>query len=225
MDWVWTSLGILGSLFLVICLLPIQIVIHYERNSEKDHVEIRFSTLFGLIRYSVEFPIVNLVMTSNKQVQIQAKAKSDVGDKTRKQRPWVTLAVEQIRKVFEIQQSMVEKLHNFMPHLRNLSKTFHIQQLKWETELGIGDAALTGTAAGLAWSVKGTVIGMLSHIFTLQTQPMMRVIPAFHQTIFATRVDCIIRFWLGQAIFEGIKMVIYLLREGKRPWRIIRSKV
>lgn len=225
MDWVWTSLGIAGSLMLIICLLPVQIVIHYERNKEKNHVEIGFSTLFGLIRYAVELPVVDLIMTSNKQFQIRAKVKSGIGDKKRKQRPWVTLAVEQIRKAFEIQQSLVEKLHNFMPHLRSLSKIFRIQYLKWETEIGIGDAALTGTAAGLVWSVKGTVIGILSHVFTLHVKPMIRVSPTFHQTVFATRLDCIIRFWVGQAIFEGIKMAIYLLREGKRPWRIIRSKV
>jgi hypothetical protein len=224
MEWVWTSLLIAGSFCVLIGFLPVQIELQYARNKERDKLRLRFSIFFGLLRYTIEFPLFDLVANANQQFQIKATAKSGIGDQAAKHLPIITIAVDQIRRALKIQYQFMDRLHNFFPYMRQFSKTFRVQQLKWSTEIGVGDAALTGTAAGLVWSVKGTVVGLVSHLLTMQTKPVMFVRPMFLKTGFETRIDCIIRFWVGQAIFEGIKLVIYLLREGKRPWRIIRSK-
>lgn len=224
MDWVWTILLIAGSFCLLIGFLPVQIELQYARNKELDKLRLRFSTFFGLLHYTIEFPLLDFAIRGNRQFQIKTKAKRGVGEEAAKHLPIITIAADQIRRALKIQYQLMDRLHNFFPKIRKFSKTFRVRQLKWSTEFGAGDAALTGTAAGLVWSVKGTVIGIMSHLLSMQTKPEMIVLPMFAQAGFAMRIDCIIRFWVGQAIFEGIKLAIYLLREGKRPWRIIRSK-
>lgn len=225
MEWVWASLVVLGAILAAICLFPVHLYIRFARKDEQDQIEIRIKAMLGLIRYTIVMPVVDLVTITNRQVQIRTKTKKGIGEGHKKSRPLMTITIDKIRAFFELQVLLKEKLHQFMPHIRSATKVFHIEKLYWKTEIGVGDAALTGSATGIILAIKGTLLGILSRFFSLQQKPSFSVQPYFHTAYFRTQVDCIIRFSLGQAILAGIKLFIYLLREGKKPWRIIRSKV
>ncbi|WP_018131944.1 DUF2953 domain-containing protein [Effusibacillus pohliae] len=225
MDWVWTVLFGAAMFVFLMCLLPVQVHIRYVRDGERDHLWIQLRALFGLIKYTIEMPVFKLVMSKDKPLRITAQVATGVADQPKKKRPRITLLVKRIARLLELQRELTEHLHNFLGHVRKSTKTFRITEIKWQTELGTGDAALTGTAAGLVWSVKGAVLGLLAHFFSLRVQPVMAVQPRFHELMLRTSLDCIIRFWLGQAIVAAIQLGMYMLREGKKSWQIIRSRV
>ncbi|MFC4767307.1 DUF2953 domain-containing protein [Effusibacillus consociatus] len=224
MEWWVTALIVMGVLFLFFCLLPVQIHIRYVRDGEKDELWIQLQTLFGIIKYTIEIPIVDLVMSKNKGVKVKAAAESGLGEKAKKRQPLITIAIEQFRRILRIGRQLQEHLHQFNHHVRKATKKFRIVKMSWQTEFGTGDAAMTGTAAGLVWMIKGSVLGVLANFFSLRVKPNFAVCPNYHSLMLRTSLDCIIRFWVGQAIVAGIQMGIYMLREGKKSWQIIRSK-
>ncbi|GAX91842.1 DUF2953 domain-containing protein [Effusibacillus lacus] len=225
MNWVWTVLILVGVLMLLICLLPVQVKLRYSREGEDDHLLVQIITLFGLFKYTVEIPVMKIVMNRNKKVKINSELETGFGEEANQQRIGLSVTLRKIRKIIRVQNELTEHLFRFTSRVRKMTKVFRITDIKWKTELGTGDAAMTGTAAGVVWSAKGMVIGIMSHYFSLRTKPRLIVQPDFHELKLSTSVDCIIRFWVGQAIVAGIQMAFYLLREGKKTWQIIRSRV
>lgn len=221
----WTAFLILAGLVLLMCLLPVEVQIRYLRDGEKDHLRLRVQTLSGLVAYTMEIPVIDLMFSKNKNARVRAKAESGAGEQAENRRSPVAVTAEQIRRTLRAERKITEKLLRFHHHVGKATKTFRITKMNWHTELGAGDAALTGTASGWVWLVKGAAVGWLSRFFSLSVKPDLSVQPRFEGLVLRTRFDCIIRFWVGQAIMAGIQLGIYMLREGKKSWRIIRSKV
>ncbi|WP_200759869.1 DUF2953 domain-containing protein [Effusibacillus dendaii] len=254
MNWLWTVLiGLAAALlllFLLLLLIPLQVHIQYSRNGRDDQLTVQFQALFGLFTYKIESSAVDLIVSLKEKSKIKANGNTDArvaGQSTEtaesaeaieSSQPTrlaetvsqdgkhaVDLPFERLQKSFQIYRELTEHLHTFHQKLRQLTKVFRVVEMNWKTDLGTGDAALTGMATGVVWGLKGTLLGIISGLFSFRSQPHLSVYPHFNKELLRTEVDCIIRFWLGQAIVAGIQMGIYMLREGKKSWRIIRSKV
>lgn len=225
MHWGWIVLLIGGTLLLLLCIAPIQIEIRYSRRAKQDELQIRFRALFGLVRYSIYLPEIELIVARSRKLKIKADTLTGGGNQFKRERPDVKLSVEYISRLISSSFKMTEKLHRFLPNLRSLTKVLHVIQFRWHTHFGLADAAVTGTTAGALWMVKGSVLGLVSRYLSFQEVPDVAVTPRFHGNSLDTELHCIIRFWPGQAIVAAVKMGIYLLREGKTPWQIIRYRV
>jgi hypothetical protein len=73
--------------------------------------------------------------------------------------------------------------------------------------IGIGDAVYTGVAAGALWSIKGSIIGLLSNYLRMKEMPKLMVQPNFQQMITSTDLSCMFQFRIGYAILAGLKLV------------------
>ncbi|WP_196220139.1 DUF2953 domain-containing protein [Terrilactibacillus tamarindi] len=98
------------------------------------------------------------------------------------------------------------------PQYKLLEKTIHINKLTWNTNLGFGDAAITATCCGLAWTIKG----MISHYAKqlLNYPPSLHISPDYTKNTFSSEVMCIFSFKLGKAIVTAYKLSKY--RKGRR---------
>ena len=54
---------------------------------------------------------------------------------------------------------------------------------------GVGDAAITGMLTGALWTIKGSIIGMLSHYFRLLDNPNVPAQPQFQMAISRTHLN------------------------------------
>jgi Protein of unknown function (DUF2953) len=90
--------------------------------------------------------------------------------------------------------------------VRKFFRKVTMKGLEWNTLIGLGDAAHTGTITGAIWALKGSIIGLLSHYFKLKEMPKITVTPHFQAAVIQTRLTCIIQFRIGYAILAGLKL-------------------
>ncbi|MEJ9371808.1 DUF2953 domain-containing protein, partial [Schinkia azotoformans] len=110
----------------------------------------------------------------------------------------------------------VRQAKEFLEHvvnLRGIMKRFinsiTIHKLEWNSSFGLGDAAQTGMATGVLWSLKGSIVGILAHYMRLKTKPVLAITPHFLENVVRTKVICIFSFRIGHAILGGLRVVKY----------------
>ncbi|MDI6707153.1 MAG: DUF2953 domain-containing protein, partial [Bacillota bacterium] len=95
-----------------------------------------------------------------------------------------------------------------------LRERITVKELSWETSLGTGDAAVTGMAVGLMWTLKTAVISILDTRLRNLTLGAVEITPSFDCAKFRTKFDCILRFKIGHAIIASIIIITAILKDG-----------
>ena len=93
-----------------------------------------------------------------------------------------------------------------------------IVELKWITEFGFEDAAITGITNGLLWSIKNTVLGILLNNRRVN-DIYINIVPDFEGKKFEMDFNCIIKNKTVYIIIVGL----YVLITKKGGERIARS--
>ncbi|AZB43935.1 DUF2953 domain-containing protein [Bacillus sp. FJAT-42376] len=113
----------------------------------------------------------------------------------------------------------IKELTAHVTGLHEITKKFlkHIEiiKLEWHSRFGLGDAASTGGAAGMVWTLKGLICGAAGQYMKLKANPLLSVVPVFHGLCLDIQVIGIVRFRIGHAIIGGIRFVKYW--KGGKP--------
>ncbi len=72
-----------------------------------------------------------------------------------------------------------------------------------------------GMISGALWTLKGSIVGLLSHYLKLRQMPNLSVTPHFQFVILQTRLTCIFQLRIGHAILAGLKLLKFW--KGGRP--------
>lgn len=94
--------------------------------------------------------------------------------------------------------------------LKGFLQKIKVKKFSWSSHIGTGDAAATGILAGQVWSVKGIIIGLVSHYMRIVGQPQLEVHPVFQGTAAATHFECAVSFRSGRVIVTAIKLLRYI---------------
>lgn len=89
--------------------------------------------------------------------------------------------------------------------IKALLASVTIHKIHWKTSIGLGDAAITASLAGLLWAVKDIGINFLRIKSNLKTIPELAVIPNYTEQQLESRIYCILSMKIGQTIFGIIK--------------------
>jgi hypothetical protein len=189
------------ALILGISLMNIRITIEFRHKQDDDQFRVTFRTFFGLIRYRVNVPLIQL---SSRTIGVVTEQKQSGGkDKQKTYTP--KDMIEMLKKVKKQLEQIVHLNVIIKKFLANVSVT----QFQWHTQLGTGDAAQTGMFIGLGWSLKYGMIGLISKYMKLQSAPSIMLIPSFQAAISHTEFICMIRFRIGYAMLAGLRIVKY----------------
>ncbi len=116
----------------------------------------------------------------------------------------------------QLMHTVVEQLKTTKYMVKMACRHLTIKQLVWKTTFGTGEASSAGLVAGGLWMVKGTVLGLLSELATMNCEPKLSVIPYFQQKGYQSEIDCMVSIRLGKAIHtimqmqrHGVKKAIY----------------
>lgn len=197
-------------LVVLLALLTVEVLIHYKRDASHDSFKLRIQSLGGILHYQFNVPVSNLIHKTQDKLQMNIPVQSE--QNTIQSPGFLSTYWPQIESFLDKFKELWRKMGSFRDKVISQLKIFRVYELNWKTEFGVGDAAATGTLTGIAWALKGSIIGFISHFMSLQELPKLEVKPAFFQQGFSTDVTCIIRFRLGEAIVAGAKLAIYWLR-------------
>ncbi|AGB40588.1 Protein of unknown function (DUF2953) [Halobacteroides halobius DSM 5150] len=192
-------------LFIVLYLIPVKVVIDFKRQKDKDHFEIKVSSLFFnhklQLSYidlkSLFYPYFiikgNLIGLLEKDILIEEE-----------------LNEEELRKVI----NHLRKMEEIIKQVEPLSFfTNHCSYLSWQTSFGLTNPAFTGMLSGGLWALKGAIIGFFRNFLRFSTAPLIEVNPNFNN-VESLRVEFkgIFKFRLGNIILMGSRIVFYDLK-------------
>lgn len=209
MKWVLIIFISIFALILLISFMKLKIKVDILHNEENNHIKIKMMVLFGLISYTYNVPFIK-VDEENPSLVVKSDTKvgsSDNQTTTSEQKTRITPqdVMEKIRQAKEFLEHVV--------NLRGIVKRFinhiTIHKLEWNSSFGLGDAARTGMATGVLWSLKGSIVGILAHYMRLKSKPVLNITPHFLENVVRTKVICIFSFRIGHAILGGLRVVKY----------------
>ncbi|MCY0877072.1 MAG: DUF2953 domain-containing protein [Firmicutes bacterium] len=109
-----------------------------------------------------------------------------------------------------------DRLMDLLPDVRARIVDFHMKSLRWESTIGLGDAAHTAVISGLGWTVKGLVMGILTDWFAFDCHPELSIVPVYGDLALTTEATCILRCPLGKAMWAGWRLYRLLRSEKGR---------
>jgi len=203
--WNVIILKIIGIMFVILIFLLIMVIFTklkidctYKFESKDQWATIQMKAVFGLIRYRIKIPSEK-INRQKKQAEHEEKEMNGMVQETGKDG-----------------LSSLEPIKQLLPHLdemykvlKSILKKLQIIQFEWKSAIGTGNAASTAIACGVGWTLKGNVIGVISHYFTLKVNPDLQITPVFNHFASQTYLRCMIQMRIGHAILAGIKLLKY----------------
>jgi hypothetical protein len=110
-------------------------------------------------------------------------------------------------KTLKNTKEFIQRVFQLNIIVRKFFEKVSVKQFEWHTMIGVGDAAQTGIIAGAIWTLKGSIVGLLSHYLKLKQIPNLSVTPQFQLALIQTRLSCIFQFRIGHAILAGLKLI------------------
>jgi hypothetical protein len=198
----------------------VRVTIHLIRKGKDDKVRTNVKAWFGLINIRTETPIIKMAEDlSGTEYQMEMESPNEKIDKVKfKVKPSELLQLQ--HRIY----NWIKKVHALNRIIKKLLKGIRLEQLEWKSAIGTGDAAQTGTLAGISWGVKSNIIGLISNYLTLRAIPRIHIEPLFQEKKLETELKCMIRFRIGYAIFAGIRIVLNLRKRRDKKWQSIPFK-
>lgn len=188
-------------LLLLISLLQLEVKVNYYHNGDDDELYVRVRTLY-IITYTFKAPLIKIDPSER---AIIVEEDQELGGITSEKKAKIT--IETILRDIREAADFLKHVAGFHKIVRYLLKRMKVSNLEWKSHLGISDAAWTGVLAGMAWTVKGGVVGVIRNYMQVLEKPIVEIVPNFQATVSHTNFKCMIRFRLGHAIIAALLIV------------------
>lgn len=200
----WIILLILSLFIIIILILLTKLKVHvsYRHIEDNDNLIIKCTAWYGLFRYTVKVPLVQLDIDST-SIKVQEKTGRNALDKEETKRYTASDFKRNLEEVKDI-VTHVFGLHHIV---RNFLRKVRVKTFEWRSHIGIGDAAYTGMIVGGLWALKSSIIGLFTNYLDFKVKPTYTITPDFQQLRAEAYLSCIFQFRVGQAMWAGIKMI------------------
>lgn len=199
----------------IIWFTMIHLEVEYSRKQEKDQLLVEFSAWWRLIRYKINIPVLDL---GPQGVEYTKKTNQEIGNtkgatEKKKKKLFSPQDVYNIKFKFD---SLMRRVHDLKKIIQKSLKKIRCDRLEWNTTIGLGDAAATGTFTGLIWGIKGCIIAVIAHYVSLRSMPHIQVAPQFQHLWLESKFKMSLRFRLGMVVLTGLKVYFNVIRKGEK---------
>ncbi|WP_235842044.1 DUF2953 domain-containing protein [Neobacillus fumarioli] len=211
--WVPVSLFVLLLLIILVLFSKLTILINYQHYNDNDDLKVELRIL-KIITYKFHAPLIKIDENSPTVV---VKSQTNYGNQGNEQsdKNVHQISKHDVRNRIRNIRTLLEKVVNLHVIVKGFLRKVSIEKLEWETLIGLGDAAHTAIATGTLWSMKGSLIALLSHYLKLKDMPKLLITPHFQAAVIQTRFTCMIQFRIGYAILAGLKLMKFW--KGGKP--------
>jgi hypothetical protein len=189
---------------IVIMFMHVTISLKVSQRNEENDTRLIVSLLKGLLKFKIEIPKLALTEIANQpgiEVVGQVETAEGAPVKELKERAKISTVVHKLKIIKDF-------IDNYWGVVSYLLKAIKINKFSWVTEFGTGDAAVTGVATGVVWTLKGGILSILSRYLTLKDKkPELQVIPRFQQGGLYLDLNCIFAIRIGHIIIATIRFV------------------
>ncbi|WP_247747153.1 DUF2953 domain-containing protein [Alkalihalobacillus sp. BA299] len=198
-------IAILFLLLFIIFITKLNIFIRYYHNGDDDELMVRIRA-WKVFSYTFQAPLIKI---DNDSPSLIVEEEQGVGGMANEKKVKITFEtiIRDLKEFMDFLQHVV----GFHKIVRRFLSHVSVKDMRWTTDIGVSDAALTGFLTGMAWSVKGGIVGLISNYTKMKGLPKIAITPHFQQTLSHTELKCIVSFRIGHSIIAALLML--------RHWR------
>lgn len=217
MLWLWGSLAVLLVQFVVLCGF-VHVRFLFSKDDDNERLLVDFKTLFGLLRYRYEIPVIKFRWLEGVTTQTEQVDRNEA-KKLKEQNSMITRKT--VMHFYKKTKLLEANVAGFSKWLTDSLSHVHCTKVRWVTNIGIGDAAETAVITGMAWAIKTSFLGFIFKFIDLNTMPQLAVNPQYNRPQFSTELLCILKFRLGYAIIAGLLLIVRIMKVkgGVKTWQ------
>lgn len=189
-------------LLIAVIFSKLTITIHFYHYDKQSHLSLKFK-FWKWLKYTIDIPLME-VDAENAGIKLKEEKQASGGE-TKDDTKEIT--AEDLLTSFKNMDELLKHVVSLYHIIRHFMSKIIVKQLRWHTVIGVGNAALTGVLTGGFWSVKGSILGVLSHYMKLKTRPDIAISPQFQFAVAQTSFICMIQFRIGHAMLAGFKLI------------------
>ncbi|WP_096202677.1 DUF2953 domain-containing protein [Bacillus sp. FJAT-45350] len=201
MTWIWISAAIILFLLLFLAITKITVTISYVHNADDDLLNIVVKA-WGIRLYKLSAPLIKIDENSP---SIIVEEEQEIGSVEQEKK--VKITVDYIIKEIRKMRDFLEHVVGFHTIVRRFLGHITVHKFEWKSLIGVSDASHTGIVAGVVWSLKGGIVGIVGNYMKIKEKPIIMIQPHFQAMISKTDLKCIISFRIGHAIKAGLLIV------------------
>ena len=213
MDWYWYIVIFIFIFLLFIIISDVKLHFVFNKEFKNDYLSIDIYLFYQLIKIRKKIPLI-VFESLNEGIKYQSETNATAMDKEKKDR----ITGTKLKGWNRDYKEFLKKITDFYQVLKIFLQKVHIDKLEWKTVIGTDDAMVTGILAGFVWQIKGIALGIISNLLSLDTRPQLVVTPDFNNEINHTRIECILRFRVGNVILTGMHILFKLAQGGRKKW-------
>ncbi|MCW3491460.1 DUF2953 domain-containing protein [Dethiobacter alkaliphilus] len=200
---------------LLLLLVPVRINLFFVRENKDDFLTIRVNTLFSLIRFNIEVPILQQETPLDLTLEAELKAGQDKLVREEKEK---LSALEIHREKLQIFLDYLQKNKQILSFMaRFYTRALTVEKLVLRVRAGVDDAALTAQLCGLYWAVTGTLKQFVQKRLNFTGEPVFTIDPDFSsQPVFAVKLDTVIALRIGHFTVMGPLLLWTIIRGGRK---------
>lgn len=211
--WWWIAVAALLAAAIAALFSDIRTRVVYYREGENDEVDLKVRALFGLVRLRYQVPTFELKpMLKGFRMDVSQSGAGLLN-------PTFDVSRREIETFVARARRLLSHMNDYRKWMTDSMRHVHVAELSWTTQFGLGDAADTGMAAGVVWSVKSAIVGVASQMMTLDARPNVRVDPLFGESKFRTDVVVVSKVRVHRSLAMGI-MLMYRVLRRKGGWKV-----
>ncbi|PFZ68130.1 Yvgn And cofactor Nadph [Bacillus toyonensis] len=198
MNWLVIVMGIVLLLILFILFLKISLkfTLLYSEMEKQCLLQVKIWN----ITYTFDV-LERIEKTEKKTKQKSEKAEAEGGIENK--------VMAQLDSIGEI----VKKLQEIHSVLKKNLKKVKINQWRWHSQIGTGDAASAGIVTGFAWSTKGMIVGVVGEYMHIIDIPELEITPVFQGKGFASRCELTASFHMYRSIITAIMLLVFMRKQ------------
>ncbi|WIV10969.1 DUF2953 domain-containing protein [Proteiniborus sp. MB09-C3] len=204
---------VLFTFIVILIYIPVFIKIEIKRKNHDDIINVKATLLKGLIKFNYEISYIDLV-TKDKSPLLKIRRKLE--EKNTEKELLRKESVLKYEDIIEIYNNIKKYSNTFNKIIHYILKKIHINSLSLSTTIGLGDAALTGIAYGVLWTIIGTLLNILLNYKEIKDIKDMNIsiYPNFNESILEVDFFCIIKLKIVHIIIAGFKGIKVFIKGG-----------
>ncbi|PFY15221.1 Yvgn And cofactor Nadph [Bacillus toyonensis] len=196
MKWLVIGIMLLLILFILLSKISLKLTFLYSEMEKQFLLQVKIWS----IKYT--FDVLERIEKTEKKVgQKIEKAEEEGGIENK--------VMAQLDSIGEI----VKKLREIHTVLKKNLKKVKINQWRWHSQIGTGDAASTGIVTGFAWSTKGMIVGVLGEYMHIIGIPELEITPVFQGKGFASRCELTASFRIYRSMVAAIMLLMFMRKQ------------
>lgn len=193
-------------LLMIILYLPLYIVITIKNNNiYLFNIKIKIFNKIVIYKHSI--PIENVI--NNTSIN---KSKNNDNKRGRVKKDIIKVIEEKVKNLEEVLKRVYCTYEDVVPIIKYFQHKFKITNLKWITQIGLDDAAITAVTTGVLWNIKMQLYIILVR-YLLVEDFNIDIKPIYNKKVLDIDFYCIIRLKIVYIIIAGLKVKL-LKRKG-----------